>query len=620
MSGVVDEPILGRSKQVNNGSEEIGDIIKREDTLDLDPFAKALASFIGKTDTPITIGVQGTWGSGKTSLLNTVHRRLETEGSTMQVWVNAWEHSLMCGPEETLLNITHEIIQELTEADQNEDRKKKILASTKTIFKGAARFAVRGTSAYLGIKNGDEIDELFDKADSKSPIRVLRHELEELTESLAERSTTPIKKIVVYIDDLDRIEPRDAVRLLELLKNIFSLPYSVFVLAIDYDVVVKGLKDKFGERTADNDREFRAYFDKIIQLPFMMPTGSYSIGDYVGNLLDKIGYVDRKTYNADHYSTIIRHSVRGNPRSIKRLVNSLALISEYIEIQGRKKSTSKNIAKDVSQTLLFAVVCIQIAYPEVYEFLLGDPNFEHWDTTWAQRNGQSLVEDKNFKTDLEAVSMTEEFDEEWEQSLYRVTYKIPEYRGRARDVSRLLNYIKSEILVDCEEEQRSNAIADIIGATSVTSVSLGVDNSNTESQSGNLQKQFFEEVCRKLSERGRDELASKKPAPRNYFEVNSSIKDVIFSIKLMIKNGEISAGILWRAPQADELIERHKIDMKKAAENFIWEEKEGRTYNFFWQIKKDCDLKVKEGWDEYTDWVCDRIEEVADNVIPLLKE
>ena len=65
------------------------------------------------------------------------------------------------------------------------------------------------------------------------------------------------------MDDLDRIEPRDAVQVLELLKNIFNIPNCVFVLAIDYQVVVKGLKEKFGERTEENEWEFRAFFNPI---------------------------------------------------------------------------------------------------------------------------------------------------------------------------------------------------------------------------------------------------------------------------------------------------------------------------------------------------------------------
>ena len=114
---------------------------------------------------------------------------------------------------------------------------------------------------------------------------------------ISERPTNPYKRIIVYVDDLDRIEPKNAVAILELLKNIFSVPNCVFILAIDYQVVVKGLEHKFGKQTPENEWEFRAFFDKIIQLPFMMPMGQYNIGKYVNSLLSGIGFVDEDGLN-----------------------------------------------------------------------------------------------------------------------------------------------------------------------------------------------------------------------------------------------------------------------------------------------------------------------------------
>ena len=65
------------------------------------------------------------------------------------------------------------------------------------------------------------------------------------------------------------------------LKIYLILKDCVFVLAIDYQVVVKGLVGKFGKPTPENEWEFRAFFDKIIQLPFSMPMGNYDIANYV---------------------------------------------------------------------------------------------------------------------------------------------------------------------------------------------------------------------------------------------------------------------------------------------------------------------------------------------------
>ena len=75
-----------------------------EDTLDIYRHADALTSFIKNTSTPMTIGVQGEWGSGKTSLLNSIFHSLDKEGGKyLQIWINSWEHSLLTSPEQALL-------------------------------------------------------------------------------------------------------------------------------------------------------------------------------------------------------------------------------------------------------------------------------------------------------------------------------------------------------------------------------------------------------------------------------------------------------------------------------------------------------------------------------------
>ena len=98
MVGIVDEAL-------NSGGE---------DALNIAPYKKALVDFIKRTDTPMTIGVQGEWGSGKTSLLNQIWNDLDNfnkENNTIpdfrQIWVNSWEHSLLCTPEEALLKIVN---------------------------------------------------------------------------------------------------------------------------------------------------------------------------------------------------------------------------------------------------------------------------------------------------------------------------------------------------------------------------------------------------------------------------------------------------------------------------------------------------------------------------------
>ena len=118
-----------------------------EDTLDIYRHADALTSFIKNTSTPMTIGVQGEWGSGKTSLINSIYSDFDQNSEIKQIWINSWEYSLLSSPEEALLKIINKIIDELLEADKNKSRKDKIQKGAKKIFSGALRI---GAHAALG--------------------------------------------------------------------------------------------------------------------------------------------------------------------------------------------------------------------------------------------------------------------------------------------------------------------------------------------------------------------------------------------------------------------------------------------------------------------------------------
>ena len=444
-----------------------------EDTLDINRHASALTSFIKQSTTPMTIGIQGEWGSGKTSLLNAIYHDLDQEGVYKQIWINSWEHALLTTPEESLLKIVNEIIHEMLQTDEKMDRKNDIKNIASTVFKGALRI---GATAIAGKEAVDVTDELM--GENTNGIKQLREQLNDLAQEIRNRDTNPIEKIVIYVDDLDRIEPKDAVQVLELLKNIFSVPNCVFVLAIDYQVVVKGLEHKFGVRTEENEWEFRAFFDKIIQLPFMMPMGQYNIGKYVSDLLKQIGFIESDDDFDQEIQKVLSHSIGGNPRSLKRLVNSLALIDIFTSIDEEienNKIGDDNL-EDIKQMIMFSLVCLQISFPAVYELLIKQPDFLIWDEDTAfEITGKAEEKDlEKFNKDINLASKTEDFDEDWEKALYRICYPKPRYRSRASDISRFFNYIKEDLLKN-HKDQLGNIIAEIIDDTAVTSVSTTDD-------------------------------------------------------------------------------------------------------------------------------------------------
>ncbi len=412
-----------------------------EDLFGINKYQRALIKFIKLTNTPITIALQGEWGSGKTSLMNQLRWELcDADGAPYYpVWINTWQFSLMKTPNQAIIGILEGCINQIgslnPSAKKWEDSKKKIGGIFKKMAVAGTKMAV-GT---VGIDGGIVDDILATDNNAESDILQLKNEIAKLVDEALAANPGKIG-FTFYIDDLDRIDPPVAVEILELLKNIFDLDKCVFILAIDYDVVIKGLRSKFGELTEKNEREFRAFFDKIIQLPFSMPVASYNVNTFLVDALKKIEYLSAEELAdpqlSEDLSEIAQLSVGCNPRSLKRLTNTLSLISIIND------EVSENEKTDAHNKLLnFALVCLQIAYPYIYNQLSEETDFKKWDESIAAK----LKLRKLTAEEQESLDATEEFDEEWEKILYRMCQKETHLSNRVFQISGLFNKIASII-------------------------------------------------------------------------------------------------------------------------------------------------------------------------------
>ena len=249
----------------------------------------------------------------------------------------------------------------------------KIKGIAKNVFKISSRLAKNVIKDTTNI----DIDELEGEIAEKEPeraesIRNLRKEFAEIVDKAkGERG-----RVVIFVDDLDRLNPEIAVELLEVMKLFMDVPNCVFVLAIDYEVVVNGVRKKFGSDMSED--KCRSFFDKIIQLPFSMPIGSYHIekmikeilGDVISDYIEPIGM-------------LVKSSLGANPRTLKRLANSFFLlrIVERNMIVVEDKRDEK-----LQAALLFISLVVQMYSYEAYMILTdcGDEElvtlFKSYDT------------------------------------------------------------------------------------------------------------------------------------------------------------------------------------------------------------------------------------------------
>ena len=145
-----------------------------------------------------------------------------------------------------------------------------------------------------------------------------------------------------------------------------------------------------------------------------MPVASYNVDTFLVEALNAIEFFDKNELAdatlAENLSEIARLSVGSNPRSLKRLTNTLSLISIINEALS-KASSSTQTTKD--KTLNFALVCMQIAYPYIYNQLSEEPDFKGWNENVAAKlKLRALTE-----AEKESLDATDEFNDEWEKVL-----------------------------------------------------------------------------------------------------------------------------------------------------------------------------------------------------------
>jgi hypothetical protein len=160
----------------------------KTDKLGISLHSEALTEFVEKTETPITVGIQGEWGSGKTSLINSIFHHFKNHPNVKQIEVNAWEYSLLSAPEEALVKIVGKIITDLVGEDPKNELVKNLKKRAAYIFRGALRVSAH---VALGSDAAEATDALLDP---ESPdIRQLREELEKVIDVMAEERVQPLR-------------------------------------------------------------------------------------------------------------------------------------------------------------------------------------------------------------------------------------------------------------------------------------------------------------------------------------------------------------------------------------------------------------------------------------------
>jgi hypothetical protein len=461
-----------------------------EDLLQIEVYGNALSNFILESDTPITIGLQGEWGTGKTSLMSIIRENI-SKNNVASSWVNTWEFSLFADSANTTPRILDAMLGKLEEnckLANNWDIGDEVNQTVKNVSRFLSNIANQVITKQTGI-NIQGAANAANVTQEKIEIAEIKKQITLIINKLISSPNNPYKKVTFFVDDLDRIPPTDAVDVLEALKNIFDIPHCVFILAIDYDVVVKGLESKFGPKTDANEREFRSFFDKIIQVPFSMPVGAYDIKNFLTVKLKEVGII-LNADDAENYAYVVKHTIGTNPRSLKRYLNSYSLINNVRALQ-----VSDN--EVIDDFMLFTLLGIQISFPQIFRLLTHEADYKNWSKGFSKRYG---VDWEQLQEQIEQFGDNELLDETWEQVVFGVSQKDPYLRSRVFDVLNILNKLRAMYGDDVSDE-----IEKAMEFASITNVDDDLESKQAASKGGKrLRFDGLEEKIIQLTEEGRN--------------------------------------------------------------------------------------------------------------------
>ena len=271
------------------------------DAMDRKEHILVLTSVIKAIYGPCVLGIDGPWGSGKTTFLRMWAQHLRNESFPV-VSFSAWETDFSGDP---FLALSDEISQELQRyrGGSLDTKIESVLQMTKEValraMPGAVRILTAGVLdlspvlerelSQIAASYAQERVSAYQGA--QQTLRDFRDTLQDAANSLSESEGG--LPLVVFIDELDRCRPSYAAELLEIAKHLFVVDQVVFVLAVNRDQLAHSIRSLYGAEF-DGEAYLRRFFDIDLRLPdpdrepfIRQALASVQFDDYFGRTLDR---------------------------------------------------------------------------------------------------------------------------------------------------------------------------------------------------------------------------------------------------------------------------------------------------------------------------------------------
>ena len=358
------------------------DEIAIDPILDFNLYRNAIVSIIKNSLPKFTIGIFGEWGTGKTTLINSVDTALQTDGNLIRVRLESWRYAQEQLP---LVSLLKNIAYALPDKKQFEVLKLKLVTSSINFLKNTPEILTSVISKFASEE--DEISqEMFDsfKKELNSKIQLIAEldkdtvyfdgfdEIKNEIKNL--RLVNPLFRIIIFVDDLDKCSPKKVHEILEIIRVFQEVEGFIFILGISDDMI-----NKLGEMGTRGKNNGDHYIKNLIQIHISLPKWSnQDIVKLVRDFIKKGMIHDKLKDVVDKNIELISLAIENNPREIKRFLNNFIVCYEIFS--GKKSFEARELIfsgkKSFEARELLVIQAIHLRWKKFYNILVkSDQSF-----------------------------------------------------------------------------------------------------------------------------------------------------------------------------------------------------------------------------------------------------
>lgn len=265
--------------------------INKENPFELDKLnreeeAIILTNMFSTVENQMVMAVSSPWGTGKTTFLNMWKEYLHKQDYST-IHFNCWKNDFT---EDPFIAFVEEFRTQLDSSIISANFKEKAKTLGKYVVKNIPGMII----GYIKNKTDVDISEIIseeeleglakskmdDYTNMKNSVGSFKEELSNLA---LENLNKTKKPLIVFVDELDRCNPRFAISLLERIKHFFNVENIIFVLGVDKDALSNSIKVVYGSGT-----DINGYLSRFIDLEYSLRQDYNK--DYISYIMSKYNF------------------------------------------------------------------------------------------------------------------------------------------------------------------------------------------------------------------------------------------------------------------------------------------------------------------------------------------